>query len=220
MGPTEKLLSSTFDAILTVPLLTQILVIRHAEVHNPDDILYGRLPRFRLNDRGWFQAEVTAKFLAARPLTTVYTSPLLRARQTARVLKHYHPSAQIRTSQDLIEVRTSYQGSPNSILKPGFSFYDPVRDPNDETMEQIFSRVLRFLSMVARRHAGGTVAAVSHADPITVMRVGLEGRALTTKELHQVVYPARSSVTQVTLEPRRPHALSYFNVADVAEVKL
>src|SRR5437588_6110299 len=114
--------------MLSAPLLTEILVVRHAHVHNPRDILYGRLPRFRLSTQGQRQAEETARFLAARPVAAIYTSPLLRARQTARILTHYHPSVGLKTSRRLLEVRTSYQGSPNSILKKGFSFYEPLKD--------------------------------------------------------------------------------------------
>src|SRR5919206_4964208 len=121
MDPTEKLLSSTPSVMLSAPLPTTIFVVRHAEVHNPKDLLYGRLPRYRLSERGRAQATVAARFLSGRPLATIYTSPLLRARQTADIIATCQPGAQIRRSRDLIEVRTGYQGSPNSILKKGFS---------------------------------------------------------------------------------------------------
>jgi len=143
----------------------------------------------------------------------MYSSPLLRARQTARVLSRYHGQVPIRTSSLLLEVRTSYQGEPNTVLKPGFSFYDPVRSPDDETMAQIFARMLRFLRAVARRHAGGIVVAVTHADPIAIMRVGLEGLEFTSKNLHATVYPMRASVTQLSLKPNLSPELLYFNVA-------
>lgn len=158
--------------------------------------------------------------MACRPIRAIYTSPLLRARQTAEILSTYHPDVPVHRSRDLLEVRTAYQGHPNSILKPGFSFYEPLLDPGDERMEDIWRRMLSFLRMAARRHRGESVIAVSHADPITVMRVGLEGRAMTAKDLHSVVYPARSSVTQIVLQPSRPFTLSYFNPADVSEVAL
>ena len=35
---------------------TRVHVVRHGEVHNPDGILYGRLPGFRLSDTGRAQA--------------------------------------------------------------------------------------------------------------------------------------------------------------------
>jgi broad specificity phosphatase PhoE len=212
--PTEKCLSSTVDSTLTSPSSTQILVVRHAHVHNPKDILYGRLPRFRLSESGRTQAEATARFLSTRPVTTVYTSPLLRARQTAEIIVSRHPHASLHTSRDLLETRTSYQGSPNSILKPGFSFYEPRVSESDETMEDVFERMVRFLTRVLKRHRGETVVAVSHADPITIMRVGLRGLALTARNLHAEVYPERASVTQLTYEPGQPPAMAYFNIAN------
>lgn len=188
--------------------------MRHAEVHNPRDIVYGRLPRFGLSAGGREQAEAAARFLAARPVTAIYTSPLLRARQTANILTHYHPGVVVRSACALIEVRTSYQGSPNSIYKPGFSFYDPVHDPSDETMQNVFDRMVRFLRMVLRRHAGETVVAVSHADPVGILRVGLEGDGFTTKNLHAVVYATRASVTQLLVGPGSELKLAFFNVAN------
>src|SRR5688500_10709904 len=41
--------------------MTTLLLVRHAEVYNPDQILYGRLPRFRLSDVGQQQAERLAR---------------------------------------------------------------------------------------------------------------------------------------------------------------
>jgi broad specificity phosphatase PhoE len=45
-------------AVVTVHLL------RHGEVHNPDGVLYGRLPGFRLSDLGERQAQAAAEWLA------------------------------------------------------------------------------------------------------------------------------------------------------------
>lgn len=212
-------MSSTAD-IPTAPLPTTILVVRHAEVHNPKDILYGRLPRFRLNERGREQAEATARFLAARPVAAIYTSPLLRARQTAAILSRYHAGTPLHTSRALLETRTAYQGSPNSILKPGFSFYEPKQHPDDESMEDIWNRMMRILRRVVLRHAGQTVVLVSHADPIGILRVGLERLPLTSQSLHNVVYAARASVTEVVILPDANHTLSYFNVTHMRELHL
>lgn len=208
------------EPVLSAPLHTTLLVVRHAEVHNPRDIVYGRLPRFGLSVRGREQAERTARFLAARPVSVIVTSPLLRARQTAQILAAYHPQAALRRSAALLEVRTGYQGSPNTILKPGFSFYDPLKEPGDETMTDVFARMLQLLRRLVRQHVGQTVVTVSHGDPIAILRVGLEGRALTPQALHSTVYPARSSVNQIVLQPGAPPALAYFNVAEVDEVQL
>lgn len=186
-------------------------MLRHAEVHNPKDIVYGRLPRFGLSERGREQARMAARFLSTRDVRAMYTSPLLRARQTADIVREERP-VPLRTSSLLLEVATSYQGSPSTILQPGFSFYEPKREPHDESMADVFDRFSRMLRTVVKRHAGETVVLVSHADPIAIMRLGLEGKAFTPDNLHATVYPARSSVTQVHALPDEPPRLSYFDV--------
>jgi broad specificity phosphatase PhoE len=199
--------------MLFAPKPTEILVLRHAEVHNPRDLVYGRLPRFGLSATGRTQAEHAGRFLASRPLDAVYSSPLLRARQTASIVSGYHPRLRLRTSSSLLEVRTGYEGGSNAIYKPGFSFYEPLKEPDDETMQDVFQRMLAFARKVARRHAGGTVLLVSHADPIAILRVGLEGLPLTVANLHATVYPARASLTQVFAGSESPPRLAYFNIA-------
>src|SRR5579872_3771003 len=193
---------------------TEIYLVRHAEVHNPRDIAYGRLPRFRLSARGRTQAERTATFLSGRPLSAIYTSPLLRARQTAAIISQYHPSAPVRQSRLLLEVFTGYEGSPNTIYTPGFSFYEPLARPGDETMEDVFRRMDALVRRILRLHAGRSVAVVSHADPIAIARVGLEDRPLTVANLHATVYPYRASVTHVILDADELPRLAYFNPAE------
>ena len=201
------------DRRMRVPVSTDIYVVRHAHVHNPGDILYGRLPRFRLSEVGVAQAHRLGEFFAGRRIETIYTSPLLRARQTSAIVSEYLPGVPLRRTNDIVEVRTSYQGKPNSILKPGFSFYEPRQQITDETMADVFERVSRFLRRIVRRHPGRSVLAVSHADPIAIMRLGLMERALVTSELHATVYPARASVNLVTLTPKEAPVLTYFNVS-------
>ena len=59
---------------------TVVHFLRHGEVHNPDGILYGRLPGFRLSDTGQRQALTVAEHLADHDIVHVVASPLTRAR--------------------------------------------------------------------------------------------------------------------------------------------
>jgi probable phosphoglycerate mutase len=195
------------------PRRTDIYVVRHAHVHNPNDILYGRLPRFRLSAAGSTQAQQVADFLAGRPIDAIYSSPLLRARQTAATISRALPGVPMHLSGLILEVLTSYEGSPNSIMKPGFSFYDPLKGESDESMAAVYARISRFLRGAVRRHAGRAIVAVTHADPIAIMRLGLLGKAFTVSDLHSTVYPARASINLVTLTPDADPVLTYFNVA-------
>jgi broad specificity phosphatase PhoE len=191
---------------------SELLVLRHAEVHNPKAIVYGRLPRFGLSVKGRAQAELAARFLSVRMLDAIYCSPLLRARQTARAVAAYHPGVPFHLNRSLLEVGTGYEGSSNSIYKPGFSFYEPLKEPGDETMQDVQDRLLRLVRLLVRRHAGRSMLLVSHADPIAILRMGLEGTSLTVPNLHSVVYPARASLLQVQIGPVEPPRLTYFDI--------
>src|SRR6187402_1720356 len=89
-----------------------LFLCRHAEVDNPREILYGRLPRFGLTEFGRQQARQLAEFLAEQDLAEIYVSPLLRARQTARAIHARFPHLKLRTDRNLLEVHTSYDGQP------------------------------------------------------------------------------------------------------------
>ena len=156
-----------------------IYLARHAEAHNPTNILYGRLPGVSLSTNGSQQAAALAEAMAALPLDAIYASPLLRARQTAAAIAVKHPPLRVAYSRLLLETRHPYQGRTNAeVAKLGDRAYDPeILGPDGETIEQQRDRLAQFLRMIAHRHRGGVVAAVSHADPIASLRAHLSERS-------------------------------------------
>ncbi len=180
---------------------TIVLLVRHGEVENPGQVLYGRIPRYRLSARGREQATCAAESLADRPVAAIYSSPLLRARQTAACIARRHPEAARHVSALLHEVRSAWQGTPFADFRPGFSTYTDRRAPDDESMEEIAGRMTRFLARVRRRYPGRTVVAVSHGDPITILRVALSGRPVTLPAIRGADYADLCSVTEVTFDP-------------------
>ena len=71
-------------------MITKVHVMRHGEVHNPEGILYGRLPGYRLSDKGRAQAEAVADALADNDIVAVIASPLERAQETAAPIAARH----------------------------------------------------------------------------------------------------------------------------------
>ena len=66
---------------------TTLYLVRHGEVHNPEGVIYGRLPGYGLSERGRRQIEAAAQALAPRgPFAALYASPLQRARESAAIL--------------------------------------------------------------------------------------------------------------------------------------
>ena len=55
-------------------------LLRHGEVHNPEGVLYGRLPGYRLSDEGHAMAKKAAEWFADKDVVQLISSPLERAR--------------------------------------------------------------------------------------------------------------------------------------------
>ncbi len=177
-----------------------IWLCRHAEVHNPRQVLYGRMARFGLTANGHTQAAQLGRFLAAHPITTLYNSPLLRARQTARALATA-TGLSPRTNRDLIEVHTGYDGVPLAEIGD-FNFYEPLAAEGDETIEIVRDRIIRFTRKVLTRHKGQMVAAVSHGDPVVILHAFYLGLPMQLASLRAPnFYPERASVTRYDFPP-------------------
>jgi broad specificity phosphatase PhoE len=194
-----------------------LLFVRHTEVHNPDDILYGRLPRFRLTDLGRRQAEASAAALAEEPVTAIYSSPRLRARQTAQILAMPHPEARLHQSHLLDEVLTGWQGRTHLDLEVhDFNFYGNPLGPDDESLEDIEARLRKFVRRVRKRHPGETVVAVTHGDIVMVARAIYLRMPLALDSLRRPnVYAGHGSITRLTfpasLQETYPLSVDYYD---------
>jgi probable phosphoglycerate mutase len=200
-GMTTATQPPLFGATNTAIGTTTILIARHAEVHNPQRVFYGRLPEFRLSAWGEKQAERTADLLAGQPITAVYSSPLIRARQTAARIAARHPDAQRLVTGLLNELGTSWQGTPYSQFKAGFSAYEHRREPGDESIEEIATRMVEFVTRARDRHRGETIVGVSHGDPVTILRLALTERPLTVAGLRSAEFVGLGSVTEIVYTP-------------------
>jgi broad specificity phosphatase PhoE len=196
---------------------TKVIFVRHGNVHNPRNLIYGRLPRMRLSERGREDVDRTGRHLADRSVSMIYSSPLLRARQSAAILAAYC-RAPVRTTAWLAEVRTSWEGEDNKVVSAirGFSYYDPLKAEGDETIHDVFHRMNRALRLVLRRHPGQTSVCVSHGDPIKILRVGYSGKPLTPNHVRA---PDPGQASLVTFDFWDPNALPVISAIDLGRAE-
>ena len=86
-------------------------LVRHGQVHNPDGILYGRLPGYGLSEIGRAMAQRLGEHFADVPLTHLRCSPLQRAQETMAPIAANHPDLDIVTDQRVIEARSQVQSA-------------------------------------------------------------------------------------------------------------
>jgi broad specificity phosphatase PhoE len=163
---------------------TTVHVMRHGEVHNPDGILYGRLPGYHLSDRGRAQAEAVAQALADNDIVLVVASPLQRAQETAAPIAASH-GLEVTTDPDLIESLNYFEGRR---ISPGDGAWrDPkvwwlLRNPFTpswgEPYKEIAARMTTAVEKARAKAAGHEAVCVSHQLPVEILRRHLDGKRL------------------------------------------
>ncbi|MBN1579851.1 MAG: histidine phosphatase family protein [Anaerolineae bacterium] len=184
-------------------LSTVISFVRHGHVHNPQGILYGRLPRFGLSEKGHSQARVVAETLRGRPIAALYSSPMLRARQTAQAILDVRPGLPLHISELINEVQSSYEGQPLAeLIASGWDLY---RGSEYEQPHDVLDRALRFIDRTRKRHMGQQVVAVTHGDVIAAIICWVKRLSIHphNRELLLSVgipggYPAPASISTLT----------------------
>jgi broad specificity phosphatase PhoE len=163
---------------------TVVHLLRHGEVHNPEGVLYGRIPGYRLSDRGRDQADVVAKALADADLAAVLASPLQRAQETATPVATAH-GLTIRTDDRLIEAGNSFEGQKvgvgdGALREPRYwwRLRDPFTPSWGEPYQEIADRMLAVVHRARELALGREAVCVSHQLPIWTLRRFLTGRHL------------------------------------------
>ncbi len=200
---------------------TVVHLLRHGEVHNPEGVLYGRLPGFSLSERGRQQALRVAQHLTATDIACVVSSPLERAVQTADPVAASH-RLDVATDENLIEAANEFEGEQVSLGRAAFR--DPRRwpklaNPFQPSWAEPYLRVAhRMLAAVhaARGAAGGHEAVcVSHQLPIWALRRFVEGKRLWHDPRHREC--ALASLTSLEFADERLVSVSYSQPAGPAD---
>jgi broad specificity phosphatase PhoE len=188
-----------------MPQPTVIHLVRHGEVHNPDHVLYGRLPGFRLSARGRGQAQAAGEALRGRPLAGLYSSPQPRAQETASYIHAHHTGLDLTVDARIDEIYTPYEGEPLTIFdQPGFDLYAGIQPPYEGPYD-LLRRAQDFIAHLRAWHSGQEVAAVTHGDIIAFVFLAAHGfppEAQHKRRLAEIglpeAYPATASISTFT----------------------
>jgi probable phosphoglycerate mutase len=156
---------------------THVIAIRHGETEwNREGRFQGHL-NSALNPEGWAQARALGERLAAERFDLLLSSDLGRALQTAGAIA-------LRTGHEIVveprlrERRMGiFQGltpAEAQARHPGeyarFRSHDPdYVIPGGESMRQFFGRSVACFTELAARHAGLTLAAVTHGGVLAML---------------------------------------------------
>src|SRR5438105_335644 len=196
--------------------MTRVYLIRHADVENPNRVLYGHLPGFPLSARGREQADDLGRRLRDRGVRRIAHSPLERAAETARII-----AAQLEGPVELVPESALREAEFSRYLQ-GVPFWQiPLRRPlwfahkarrgllpGDEPIRDLGGRILQVMRGVAEKHPDEVSVLVSHADPLQAAWVLMENRVQNERELYRKPID-RAGMLEVDLQGSRVVEVRY-----------
>ncbi|WP_299038130.1 histidine phosphatase family protein [uncultured Pseudokineococcus sp.] len=163
---------------------TVVHLLRHGEVHNPEGLLYGRLPGYHLSERGRAMADRVAEHLldVGADIALVVASPLERAQETARASADVL-GLEVGTDERLIESGNQFQGltvgvGDGALRRPEhwWKMRNPFRPSWGEPYAEQAARMHAAADEARVRAEGREALLVSHQLPVWVARLAAEGR--------------------------------------------
>lgn len=166
----------------------KLIIVRHGETdRNKSETLIGSSD-ISLNALGQHQAAAVAKRLADEKIDIIYSSDMLRARQTAVLIAEHHPEAQQIHDAELRERDSGvFAHQPVVAKKEAFKasgqHFRDWKPEGGESMREVKERSRRWYEDHRVRDAQHTVVVVSHGLFLsTLMEWALENGADVEKE--------------------------------------
>lgn len=170
-------------------MTTKIFFVRHGEVNNPNKICYGRLPGFSLTSQGEKEIIKTSQQLSKNKIAAIYSSPLLRTKQSAKIISNIL-HLPIHYSDDLLEINSSMEGKPQAYIFSNTINYDVFASKKNnvtgETIKNVAQRMQKFIDETKKTYSEKNIVAVSHGDPIMIVRAIMEGLPLELNSLRPI----------------------------------
>ena len=187
-------------------------MVRHGKTPSTGKLLPGRAKGLHLSDTGKQEALVVAERLSKiKKVVAIYASPLERARETAApIAKALKQKVIINkgllecdfgdwTGEELAKLMKLPEWSNVQRAPSTFRF------PKGESFTEMQTRMVSTLDDLRKKHSGGVVICVSHADPIKAAVAHAMG---THIDLFQRIVISTCSVTAVSYSSFGPVVLT------------
>lgn len=183
--------------------MSRVLFVRHGVTEHTGHRLSGRLPGIHLTEEGRAQAAAAADHLAEVRIDEIYSSPIDRCRETAKIIAERH-GVEVRIEDDLTEVGYgSWSGRSFRSLQR-LKLWEvvqrrpsAVRFPDGETLRDVQARAVDAVEAIVDRHPRKTICCVAHAD---VIRLVLAHHLGVHIDLFQRIEVAPASISALELD--------------------
>lgn len=149
----------------------RLILVRHGETSWNETHKFQGFSDIELSSKGKSQAQSLAESLKGQALEAIYTSPLIRAQQTAKQIARYHGCPVIldeglkELNQGQLEGLTAEdlrQGYPD-FLRRWIQEPELTHLPKGESLGELQRRAWKAIEQILRKHPEGTVLVVGHS---------------------------------------------------------
>lgn len=190
--------------------MTVFFLVRHAVTDHTGRKLTGWLPDVHLTDEGRAQAEATAQALAGVDFESIFSSPIDRTIETARIVAAPH-KLRVSVRKGLGEVQYGkWTDRPlKSLMRTRLwgtvqSWPSGARFPDGESLREVQSRAVDEIEAIRAQH-NGAVCVVSHGDVIKLITAHYLGVHI---DLFQRIVVAPASWTTIAVSEHGPKVLT------------
>lgn len=189
----------------------ELYLIRHGQTDwNREKRIQGT-EDIPLNDTGRHQAAVCAQALSALPFEAIYTSPLSRAVETARIISDACRHAPVILEPGLTERDFGIgSGLTYEELHRRYPQYPKLPLKGMEEFEPLCRRILHTVLRCAEKSHTGPVLLVSHGSSINALLYQLSGGACGTG----ITTLQNTCISKLSYAPRESLlSLVYYNIS-------
>ena len=166
--------------------MTELYLVRHGETDwNAARRIQGRTD-IPLNDTGRAQARDAETMLEQWNWDAIVSSPLVRARETARIVAE-HLGLPLGPAYDEL-VERDYGPLEGTPALEGMQRWPDRRYPGAEPLDEVVARCLRGLARIDADYPGQNVVVVCHGTIMKYTLIRLTGREGDTPLFHESFY--------------------------------
>jgi len=161
--------------------MVRIILIRHGESEgNKEGLFRGRWD-FPLTQNGIEQAEALQKELKDFDISAIYSSPLKRAHDTAKIVALPHQLDVVIDENFNNICLGEWEGKPKEYIKEHYPDLwkiwitepEKLRFPDIETLDMVMERSVNRLRELVQLHSEGTFAIVTHRAVLKPLIAGI-----------------------------------------------
>ncbi len=172
--------------------------VRHAEYENPLGVLPGRLP-MPLSEHGRTQADKLKQYFASRKIDRIYSSAVLRCRQTSQIIAN--GKIPIQFDPRLLETFSAYQGF-KPLAEGEWQEYAHVDELGGETLSDQQARMVSFFEELKSKNFQEVIVC-SHGDPLYTLFLHIKNHPLPANHAELMNQPGFEYQNKATVRTLR-----------------